>query len=237
MRLISLLIILLIIPMFSQAAQRAHMRGERYCEIILAKSLTKYAVYSTVGLNDCPEKIWHNITVTEVKKETHSSFVHLNGPRYWVIDGLENSNLINPTIKTINGLAMREAGILNISLFDLLFNKPYQKREVERHTTWSYQTGKPIYELIDPKNNVYVMQSYSIQKYFQTEDSLSKLGSKLHLPTGWSFKTGVLKQSETIQAVNNLAIVIQDDFLNTYQKATHDFLKEDYKFSNLYTST
>jgi hypothetical protein len=35
------------------------------------------------------------------------------------------------------------------------------------------------------------------------------------------------KQIEPVEAVNNLAIIIQDNLDNTYQKATHDFLKNE----------
>ena len=71
------------------------------------------------------------------------------------------------------------------------------------------------------------MQSYSIKKSEQTERSLAELGAKLKLPKGWVFKTGILKQTEPVEAINNLAIVIQDNLDNTYQKATHDFLKNE----------
>lgn len=91
---------------------------------------------------------------------------------------------------------------------------------------WIYDAGKPVYELIDPKGNVFVMQSYSVQKEPQTEQSLTQLGSKLKLPTQWRFKTGILKKAGTVQAIDNMAVVVQDDFLNTYQKATHDLLAD-----------
>lgn len=223
----SIIIALAIVPTLSFSAQKIHLRGQRYCEIILEKSLTDYAVYNTIGLNHCPEQIWDKITPVTVKHETGSARVHLNGPRYWVIDGLTNSSLVNSKVQTINGLKVREAGILHISLLDLLeSHSAYKQHRVGRHTTWVYDAGKPVYELIDPKGNVYVMQSYSIQKIPQTEQSLAQLSSKLTLPKNWQFKTGVLKKEATVQAIHNMAIVIQDNFLNTYQKATHDLLAD-----------
>lgn len=219
--------ILLLIPTLTQAVQKNHMRGTRYCEIILKKSLSNYAVYNSWGLNDCPEDIWSKITIEQIKKETGESFVHLNGPRYWVIDGLTNSSLVNPTKKVLGGLEMREAGVLHLNMLDLLrASSAYRQHTVERHTTWIYEANKPIYELIDPKGTIYVMQSYSIQKYPQTNSSLAQLGSKLTLPKGWQFKTGTLKKPQTLKAINDHAVVIQDDYSNTYQMATHDFLKD-----------
>ena len=214
------------ISMSSQAAEKMHLRGQRYCEIIVSQSLTNYAVYNTWGLNDCPAALWNKITVAEVKQETNASFVHLNGPRHWVIDGFKKTTLINPTIKTLAGLTMREAGILHLSVFDLLKpNTPYQERNVNRQTTWVYESNHPVYELINPKNQVFIMQSFSVQHQPQTEQSLSQLEKTLTLPAGWKFKTGLLKQSESLEAIENRAVVVQDNFLNTYQMASHDFLE------------
>lgn len=222
---LSFIILSLIAPLSIHAGQKSHLRGQRYCEIIIPKSFRDYAVYNTIGLNDCPEKLWSHITVKRVKEETKAPHVHLNGPRYWVIDGMTNSNLVNPTIKTFGGIKMREAGVLHISLFTLLkSNTFYKPHTIARHTTWVYNAKKPVYELIDPTGKVYVMQSYSEQIHPQTTSSLVKLGKNLQLPKGWQFKTGILKKTEMLKAINNEATVIQDNFLNTYQLATHDFL-------------
>ncbi|KTD01328.1 hypothetical protein [Fluoribacter gormanii] len=217
---------LLIIPSFSSAAQKSHLRGQRYCEIIYSKNLMDYVVYNTIGLNDCPQSVWGKITPEYVQKEVGTSHVHLNGPRYWMIDGMQNSDLVSTKIKKFNGLAMREAGVIHISLKDLLLNHPYELRKVARKTTWVYEAGKPVYELIDPNGNVFVMQSFSVQKRPQTQQSLAQLSSRLTLPKQWKFKMGIIKNTETVEAIDNMAVVVQDDFLNTYQQATHDLLAD-----------
>lgn len=216
---------LLCLPLLTHAKQIEGLRDSRYCEILYSKSRLTLAVYNTIGLNDCPEASWKKITVDCVKGETGASFVKLNGPRYWMIDGMTNSQLVNPEQKVICDLAMREAGVLKLELSDVLTSsKPYTQHQVDRETTWLYKSGKPVYELIDPKGQVFVMQSYSIEKKPQTAATLEKLGTELQLPQGWQFRTGVLKQDAELKAINNKATVIQDDFLNTYQLATHDFL-------------
>ncbi|KTC82984.1 hypothetical protein [Legionella brunensis] len=226
MRSCILLISFFCLPLLANAKQISGLRDSRYCEILLSKSRLSFAVYNTIGLNDCPASIWDKITVDSVKNETKASVVKLNGPRYWVIDGMTNSQLVNPEQKVICGLAMREAGVLQLSVSDLLTSsKPYKQHTVNRQTTWVYQSGKPVYELIDPQGQVFVMQSYSIEKKPQTEASLSNLNTQLKLPQGWQFRSGVLQKNQELKAINNKATVIQDDFLNTYQLATHDFLK------------
>jgi hypothetical protein len=206
-----------------QSTELYGLRNQRYCEILLGTPL-RLQVYNTIGLNSCPANQWNKVTVEKIKKETGVLFVHLNGPRYWVIDGLQNSKLINPKIKILGGIAMREAGVLKLRLLDLwLGQRPYQRREVHRETTWVYQAGKPVYEIVDSEGNVFVMQSYSTQKAQQTEESLWNLGSKLHLPQGWSFRTRILQQEAHLKAINQRAVIIQDEFWNTYQQAIPPF--------------
>ena len=229
LRFLTLATALLTPTISAQAAEMMNIRGARYCEVIYTESMTKYVVYNTFGLNDCPESLWRRITVEQVKKEANSSFAHLNGPRHWVIDGFKNSSMLNTHPKTFGGLAMRKAGVLNISILEGIraktrSNPHYQQWRVERKTTWVYESGKPVYELIDPEGHIFVMQSYSLQKQSQTESSLSSLGKTLTLPSGWRFKTGVLQKQEELPVKDNVAIVVQDNFLNTYQMAGHDFL-------------
>lgn len=213
------------LPAFIQAAEMEHLRNQRYCEIILSEKRLNFSVYNTIGLNDCPESLWKKLTERSIKKETGAFWVHLNGPRYWVIDGFKNTKAVQSEQRILGGLAMREAGILHLGLFDLLQgSRSYTTKTVDRKTTWVFKANKPIYELINPQGQVFVMQSYSVQKTHQTEEDLKFLGSKLKLPEGWRFRTGVLARDTDLVAVNNKATVVQDDFLNTYQLATHDFL-------------
>lgn len=218
-------VLLLIISQTILAGDVTGLRGQRYCEIIVAQKSFLVSVYNTIMLNNCPENLWSKIMPEQIKKETDSMFVMKNGPRYWVLDGFQNTQLINQNIVNFGGIDMREAGRLHLHWKDIIEGTaPYRQHTVDRKTTCVYLAGKPIYELISPEHQVYVMQSYSIEKNPQTEASLSTLGSKLTLPKGWVFKTGILSKDRTILAVNEQAEVVQDDYLNTYQLATEDFL-------------
>jgi hypothetical protein len=142
-----------------------------------------------------------------------------------MIDGMKNSSLVNPEPKTLGGLKMRDAGILKLKLLDLsLSEKQYKPHTVHRETTWVYLADKPIFELVDPDGKIYVMQSYSIQKTNQTQETLADLGAKLNLPKGWTFRTRVLKKDAYLTPLNKSAVVLQDDNLNTYQQETPDFI-------------
>lgn len=209
----------------SHAMDENNVRGQRYCEVIVGEKILSLSVYNTFGLNDCPEKLWQKLSEKGIKAQTSAHFVRLNGPRYWVINGFKHTSLVNKTPINFEGLSMRLAGVLHLTVMDVLHgDKRYKEHHVQRHTTWVYNEGQTIYELIDPAGNVYVMQSYSTQKKSLTETSLATLGKTLALPNNWSFKSGTLKQSIELKTIHNEAVVLQDDLLNTYQKAPQDFL-------------
>ncbi len=217
---------LLTLPTLSYGEDVSNMRGKRYCEIVIAKSKNDVAVYNTFGLNDCPEDIWKKIDINRIKKETGAVLVRLNGPRYWVIDGITNLSLVDPSVKTIDGLDARQFGEMVATPSDFfLLNIPYHPRIVKRHTTWVYEAGKPVYELIDMKGHIFVMHSYSIEVTPQTEQTLAELGKTLKLPPGWKFKTGILKKTVTLEAANRTAKVMRDNLMNAYQSSENDLLQ------------
>lgn len=206
------------------AADRFNLRGQRYGEVMLGKggllAPKELDVYNTIGLNDCPQELWSKLDVEDLKATTGSKMVKLNGPRYWTIDGLTGSTLVDPALRTFGGIEMRHAGTLVLSLQDKLFaGKPYVTHEVARKTTWVFDAGKPVYQLVNPAGEVFFMQSYSVQKTNQSPESLQQLGARLHLPKGWKFRTLILKKPFQLSAVDGMAYVTQDDFENTYQKS------------------
>jgi len=214
--------ILIIVTMFFSlpiwAGNISGLRNARYCEILLNFNNFGHSlhVYNTIGLNDCPKKQWDMINPDKIKKETGAVNVYLNGPRRWIIDGMKNSTLMNSKIKEFNGIAMHEAGILELPL---LFRKlkPYTQMIVQRHTTWVYQSHQPVYELIDSNGNVFIMQSYRLQKEIQTQANLAELSSLLILPKNWHFRMRILDKNYYLTPLNQKAIVLQDNLLNTYQ--------------------
>lgn len=206
------------------AADMNNMRGERYGEVLLGSGgllvPNSFDVYNTIGLNDCPEELWSKLDAEKLKKETGAKVVKLNGPRYWVIDGLTGSSLVNKEKRSFDGLDMRLAGTLELTMKDKMsLGKPYIIHQVARKTTWVFKAGKPVYQLIDPDGAVYFMQSFSAQKAKQDMDSLAKLGSKLTLPSGWKFRTLTLSKDFNLSAIDGMAYVVQDDLENTYQKS------------------
>lgn len=201
------------------------LRGKRYCEVVLSEGLFKFAVYNSQSLNDCPQDKWQNLSTTKIRANTKSLFVKLNGPRYWAFDSIEYTPLIKRTEKDFQGIKMKKIAYVNINPMTLITGaQGYKVHKVDRNTTFIYTVGKPIYELISPSGDVYVMQSYSVEKAKISESDLANLKNKLKLPDGWKFKTGIAKKTEYLTTTNNEAYVLQDDLLNSYQRAPHELL-------------
>ena len=198
------------------------MRGQRYCEILIGDlqgSDLHVQVYNTQGLDDCPESEWSALDTNMLEAETMSTVVLLNGPRYWMLDSLQGSTLIDASTQSFGGIEMRQAGAIDLPTSDLaMLEKPYTQHTIQRNSDFHFFAGKTVYELVDPSATVYVMQSYSVQKKAQTEASLASLGASLTLPQGWSFQTKVLDADLNLKATNGTWTVIQDDFDNTYSR-------------------
>lgn len=200
----------------------ADIRGMRYCELLLAtvsSGMVHVDVWNTFGLNDCPDAQWSAIDPAAIAKAEGVTQVIVNGPRYWMLDAFVMSTFIDPTPKTLGGIPMRHAGSIDMPFDPAGESAPYVKRTIQRNTTFRFDAGKPVFELVDPDGKIYDMQSYSTQKTPQTEADLAGLGAKLKLPAGWNFRSRTLSSDLLVSAVGGLATVVQDDFGNTYQQS------------------
>jgi hypothetical protein len=215
---------LLLVPVTALQAQTEaprDLRDLRYCELIVMKRdgiSLKTTVYNTLGQNDCPAEAWQAITADAAETQFDALKVVLNGPRYWVLDGIVASGATaeGETV-TVGGLGFTARAVLELSLFDLR-TKPYQERAVNRSTQWIYAAGKPMFLLQGPDGARYAMQSYAqIVDKTQTYDDLASLADRLALPAGWSFAVSVPDADMTYPAAGQ-AIVVQDELDNTYQK-------------------
>lgn len=221
---VQIIFLLVSFPFLSSAKNSDDLRNKRYCEIVVGHGLSAL-VYSSIGLNNCPEDLWMKIDKKKIKKDIGKQFIYLNGPRYFAMDSSINNDGSNNSIKSFGGIQMREVGVVKLTFKDLLKGfRPYVEHAVSRKTIWVYKKGRPVFELISPNKKVFVMQSYSMEMATLLEGNLPKLGASLRIPNGWKFKTGILKKDMSLESINNKAIVTQDNLKNTYQLATSDFL-------------
>jgi len=178
-------------------------------------------VYTTYGLNSCPDAAWRAVDAAQVTMETGVTNAILNGPRYWMLDAFERGALRDPTVRTLGGIEMRIAGAIDLpfSAIGSLGRNPYTKTTVQRESRVRFDAGKKVYELIDTDGRSYAMQSYSVQRVAQTEASLDELPTVLTLPAGWTFRVRTLTEPLFIEAIDDQATLIQDDRGNSYQQA------------------
>ncbi len=200
------------------------VRNQRYCEVILSQSKMNLQVLNTWGLNDCPASLWDVLGTSNLKHETGSLFVYLRGPQYYVMDAISHTDFTETTTRTIGALPMREIAWVEIHPIDIIHGtSPYHEHIIHRQLNYTYAANLPVFELIDPHGNVYVMQSYSVQNKNQTLAELSSLNTRLRLPKHWQFKSGVLTSSKKLVG-GHRTIVLHDEYLNAYQLAPNDFL-------------
>jgi hypothetical protein len=196
-----------------------HMRGVRYGEVLamfLRDTGLEAEVYGTQMLNDCPQELWETLDADAIAKDMGAVFVKLNGPRYWVLDGLGSKvAVIEPVFKDFNGIQMRRIATIPIGA-DFAAG-PYTIRNVNRGAVFFFDAGKTVYELVDPDGRALVMQARCIGiDPNMTEESLANLGERLALPEGWSYRTRVLDAELVVDTSATLATVVQDEFENTY---------------------
>ena len=207
--------------MTNSAPQRLidHMRGVRYGEVLamfLRDTGLEAEVYGTQMLNDCPQELWETLDADAIAKDMGAVFVKLNGPRYWLLDGLGSKvAVVDPVFKDFNGIQMRR--IATIPLGADFAAGPYVARNVNRGAVFFFDAGKTVYELVDPEGQAFVMQARCVGVDSSiTEQSLETLGDRLALPAGWTYKSRMLETELVIDTSATLATVVQDEFENTY---------------------
>jgi hypothetical protein len=207
--------------MTNTAPQRLidNMRGVRYGEVLamfLRDTGLEAEVYGTQMLNDCPQELWETLDADAIAKDMGAVFVKLNGPRYWLLDGLGSKvAVVDPVFRDFNGIQMRR--IATIPLGADFAAGAYVVRNVNRGAVFFFDAGKTVYELVDPEGRAFVMQARCVGvDSNMSEASLVNLGERLALPEGWSYRTRVLDSELVIDTSATLATVVQDEFENTY---------------------
>ena len=195
------------------------MRGVRYGEVLAVYQRDdgfEAEVYGTQLLNDCPQELWETLDPTAIAAELGAVFVKLNGPRYWMLDGLGTKvAVIDPVMRAFNGLDMRRIAVVHLG--DDPVAVPYTERHVNRGAVFFFDAGSPVYELVRPDGIAYVMQARCVGvDPTLTEDDLPTLGERLALPEGWTYRTRVLDEELIVDTTETVATVLQDELENTY---------------------
>jgi uncharacterized protein (DUF1330 family) len=195
----------------------------RYCEIILANITAEGIVadvWSTLGLNLCPQDDWDAINGPAIAAELGAAVAVKNGPRNWVVDWASNTGaLTTGETELFGSIPMRLLTTVRPAAGGPGENSTYRTNRVARSNVWHFVAGREVYELEDPEGTRYIMQALSqIVDPNQSVDDLATLGDRLEMPPGWSYHTRVLTNTLELPAIDGTAEVIQDEFRNTYQR-------------------
>ena len=143
----------------------------------------------------------------------------LNGPRFWLMDGVEKVGELSELPKaTFGGIEMyRQA---SVEVGDVAAaSTPYVPHAVDRRTVFTFDAGREVYELLAADGSHYVMQTWSQQTDpTLVEADLSGLAPRLDLPAGWTYRARILDEALTIDTTTVAAEVLQDDIGNSYSR-------------------
>lgn len=195
------------------------MRGVRYGEVLpifLRDDGLHAEVYGTQMLNDCPQELWEKLDADVIAKEMGAVFVKLNGPRQWVLDGLGTKVApVEPVLREFGGIMFRRIATLHLG--DKLNAGAYTDKRVNRGAVFYWDAGKPVFELVNPAGEAYVMQALCMGvDPTMSQESLPTLGQRLAVPAGWSYRMRVLTEELVVDTTSTIATVLQDEFENSY---------------------
>lgn len=191
--------------------------GKRYGEVLLIRmgaSGPEATVYNTFPLNDCPAELWDVLNAEALAKENGAAAALLNGPRYWLMSHIEKRAGEPQPTRSFGGIEMIEQATVQLSSTN---PAPYSVNKVDRRAVFTFDTGRPVFELVDAEGKRWVMQTYSqVADKALGLDDLPGLGARLQLPDGWSYETRTLTQPLVVDTTETVAQVLQDDLTNSY---------------------
>lgn len=198
------------------------LSGKRYGEVLLVtpgEAGPQANVYNSFPLNDCPAELWSALDAHTIATEHGAAAALLNGPRYWLMNAIEKQTRGPRITKTFGGIEM----ILQATVLLSSMNPaPYLPNNVNRHTVFVFNAGQEVYELIDPKGQHWVMQTWSqVADPTLSRGDLPGLAGRLELPAGWTYQPRVLTSELRVDTRTQAAQVLQDNLTNSYSLVTN----------------
>lgn len=195
------------------------LHGLRYGEVLLVhpdEGHYRADIWNSMGLNECPQDLFDSIDADAVALEHDALLALKNGPRYWLMDAIENVPRSDRRIESFGGIDMTLVAELDLGS-EIPTREPYVERTVFRDTVWEWGPGRTVHELIDPDGRTFTMQAYCIGVDPDLDEAaLEQLGGRLTPPDGWTYRARVLDDTLCLQAADGVATIIQDELENTY---------------------
>jgi hypothetical protein len=210
-------------------------RGKHHCEVLI---MTRDAdgpggagnYYNSLGVaDDVPDEEFdarfRALDPEKLKKEYGGDGVRFNGPRRFMADRFTGEAFDAGKQSMLGPIPMYLYGTFVVPDFDAFIagkQTPYRETVSKRTTTWFFDAGTEVYELVSPEGIVFVMQSASLRvDPHNTVDKLPTLGHRLSLPEAWHFRVRTLEEELVMPATYDSEppnTIVLDEFENNYQR-------------------
>lgn len=198
--------------------------GKRYGEIFLVypgQPDPQATVYSSFGLNDCPNELWSALDPEAIAAEHGAAAAILDGPRRWLVSQIEQESPDPLVTTTFGGIEMRRQATVALppDFLSMMSPEPYVAKQVNRKVVLTFEPGNQIYELVDPHGRRWVMQSWSQNIDIALSlDDLRTLANRLTLPPGWTYRPQTLNTPLRLDITTRDTPVILDTLGNLYSR-------------------
>jgi hypothetical protein len=186
--------------------------------------------YNSLGLgfdasNEEMDARFRALDPEKLKKEFGCDAVRFNGPRRFLANRFSAMAFEGGKKTMVGTIPMYVYGTFVVPDFDAFIagkQAPYRVTVSKRTTTFYYNAGEKVYDLISPEGTVFTMFSASQRvDPNNTIDKLPTLGDRLSLPAGWKFRIRTLDKELVLPATYDSDppnTIVLDQFENNYQR-------------------
>jgi hypothetical protein len=212
-----------------------HMHGKHHAEVLIMKrdpdgpgGSGNY--FNSLGVVDeVPDEEFdarfRALDPEKLRQEYGGDAVRFNGPRRFLADRFTAEAFDGGKVSMLGAIPMYVYGLFVVPDFDAFIagkQTPYHETVSKRTTTWFFDAGTEVYELVSPAGSVFVMQSASLRvDPDNTVDKLPTLGERLTLPEGWQFRVRTLEEELVMAATYDSDppnTIVLDELENNYQR-------------------
>jgi hypothetical protein len=215
--------------------QGENWRGKPHYEVLIMHRNAEGAggsgnYYNSLGLtfdvsNEEMDKRFRALDPAKLKQEYGGDGVRFNGPRRFLVNRFSAMAFDDGNKFMMGPIPMYVYGTFVAPNFDAFMSGkqvPYVESVSKRSTTFYYNAGEEVYELVSPEGAVFTMFSASRRvDSNNTIDKLPTLGERLSLPEGWKFRVRKLEKVLIMEATYEADppnTIVWDEFENNYQR-------------------
>ena len=209
-------------------------RGKAFYEILFMNRDAKGPggignYYNSIGnsfdvSNEVMDARFRALDAAKLKKEYGSDGVRFNGPRRFVANGFSGIAFDGCKKRIIGAIPFSLYGTFETPSFEgfLTGKEPaYHVLVSKRTSTFYFNAGEQVYELVTPEGEVYTMFSLSLRvDPKNTMENLPTLAKRLSLPKGWTFRVRKLDKDLALSSTydaNPPNTIVLDQFEGNYQ--------------------